>query len=81
MSHRLSHMVKNPRHVTNLCATYTTYCISTTLLPVVAKTILLRLPHKYKSSSLKSGDMVGHANSFSYILDIFAKHVSTWLLK
>jgi hypothetical protein len=65
----------------NFHASYTIYCSSATLLPAVANTALLRLPHKYKSSTFKSGDMVGQASSFPYTLDIFIKHVSEWLLK
>lgn len=65
----------------NFHASYTIHCSSTTLLPAVANTTLLRLPHKHKSSSFKLGDMVGQASSFPYTLDIFIKHISKWLLK
>jgi hypothetical protein len=75
-SHQLSHMLSISRHVTNqfACILYhLTYRSYTTLLPAVANTVLLRLPHKYKSNSFKSGDMVGQASSLPYTLNIFMK--------
>jgi len=65
----------------NLHASFPIYCSSTTFLSPVANTILLRLPHKYKYSSFKSGDTVGQASSSPHTVDIFNKHVSKWLLK